>query len=95
MIVNFKLFENNNNYNVGDYILMNGSYFADGNVKEAKIIENRYENSLKRWYELIFIFNDTIKDMTICNMSKVVIRKLIPEEIDKFELEYNLLKYNL
>ena len=59
MIINFKLFENNNNYNVGDFVLIEGSYFDDGSPKKGKIIGIEQKTFLKIYdiifYDIIFI----------------------------------------
>ena len=93
MIINFKLFENNQ-YNIGDCVLLDGSYFSDGNEQKAKIIEIEQKTSLRIWYDVAIIIDNTILNMTVSG-DKVIIRKLIPKEIDEFDLKYNSLKYNL
>jgi hypothetical protein len=93
MIVNFKIFESNNNeYNVGDYILLEGSYFSDGEVKKSKIT-TEHKNATISWYYVNLIIDNKVVELFLD--SKMIIRKLEPKEIEEFELEYTTLKFNL
>jgi hypothetical protein len=90
--------ENNINYNVGDYVLINTSVdFSEnfGLFPFAKIIyiDNNTYNITLYQIETIDLFGD---DLTT-SMTKIesIIRKLTPEEIEEYKKMITQNKFNL
>jgi hypothetical protein len=87
MITNFKIFEQNK-YNVGDYILMECDYH-EKKYYNVRIIEVR----TKKYYFKYIVEDDDDEKYAINEVD--IVRKLTSEEIEKWNINRDINKYNL
>lgn len=81
-----KKFEQLEEYNVGDYVIIKSDYFVDKKSRKGKIIED--DGSLVPY--LVELLDD---DLYI--RVDMIERKLTPDEIYDFNLKLKTKKYNL
>ena len=101
MITNFRIFENQYEYNAGDYIKVYDTLIGANILNCIRIIKgNRGFFNMK--VEYICTIDDSTwsaKKSSIIGQSFIfhseIERKSTPEEIKQFEIEENIIKYNL
>lgn len=86
-----KLFEeiSKESVDVGDYIETDKNYFINKKTRVGKIVRNEFSMDTLM-YNIIL---NTGQDMWITQ--DMIVRKLTPDEIEKYEIELNANKYNL
>lgn len=78
-------------YNIGDYVILRNNYYTDFKRRRAKITNKDDEG----YYVLALSDNNNkvYNDMW-CDVS-MILRYMTPEEIEDFEQDVNLIKYNM
>jgi len=95
MITNFKIYEtkslwtSDNLPKVGDYVLMSGRYLKSQKEQHIKIIRELHFPGSGSYEHM---YNNGEKGVS---EHTNIIRYLTPEEIEKFETEIEVTKYNL
>lgn len=82
-----KTFEGETNYQVGDYVYIPPMYFTDGKARHGKIIESDVDQVP---FNILFSNGECMW----CSKHQLF-RKLFPSEIEQFELNLNVHKYNI
>jgi len=89
-----KKFENTEQFNVGDYILIKPNHFKDKLSRPAKIIETETVFSAYDNIQTAYIVN-TVDLKGLWIYENMVDRKLNKEEIEQFKLDCFSKKFNL
>jgi hypothetical protein len=75
------------NYKVGDYVLISGKYLQSKTDQPVKIVREL------EWKEFVYMYDDGREGVPA--QRKEIIRYLTPDEINDFETELNLKKFNI
>lgn len=94
MITKFKIFENKNNYNIGDYIKVYDKDISTDVLNCIKIIDKHpIGNGFK--YDVECIITQSYEILKSFLFNNQVERESTPEEIKEFEIIKAAIKYNL